>query len=66
MPTRKDENERIALLQGTLDLLILRVLLLALAMARASREPSSANRRKSFLSITARSTWPCNGWKTAA
>jgi PadR family transcriptional regulator PadR len=26
MPTRKDENERIALLQGTLDLLILRVL----------------------------------------
>src|ERR1700741_2827961 len=27
MPTRKDENERIALLQGTLDLLILRVLL---------------------------------------
>lgn len=27
MPTRKEENERIALLQGTLDLLILRVLL---------------------------------------
>jgi PadR family transcriptional regulator, regulatory protein PadR len=27
MPTRKDENERIALLQGTLDLLILRILL---------------------------------------
>ena len=27
MPTRKDENERVALLQGTLDLLILRVLL---------------------------------------
>jgi PadR family transcriptional regulator PadR len=27
MPTRKDDNERIALLQGTLDLLILRVLL---------------------------------------
>ena len=27
MPTRKDPNERIALLQGTLDLLILRVLL---------------------------------------
>jgi len=27
MPTRKDESERIALLQGTLDLLILRVLL---------------------------------------
>ena len=27
MPTRKDENERTALLQGTLDLLILRVLL---------------------------------------
>ena len=27
MPTRKDENERMALLQGTLDLLILRVLL---------------------------------------
>src|SRR5689334_835269 len=27
MPTRKEENERIALLQGTLDLLILRTLL---------------------------------------
>ena len=27
MPTRKEENERIALMQGTLDLLILRVLL---------------------------------------
>lgn len=27
MPTRKEENERIAVLQGTLDLLILRVLL---------------------------------------
>ena len=27
MPTRKDENDRVALLQGTLDLLILRVLL---------------------------------------
>ena len=27
MPTRKDDNDRIALLQGTLDLLILRVLL---------------------------------------
>ena len=27
MPTRKDESERIALLQGTLDLLILRILL---------------------------------------
>lgn len=27
MPTRKEESERIALLQGTLDLLILRVLL---------------------------------------
>jgi len=27
MPTHKDDNERIALLQGTLDLLILRVLL---------------------------------------
>ncbi len=27
MPTRKDDNGRIALLQGTLDLLILRVLL---------------------------------------
>ena len=27
MPTRKDEQERIALLQGTLDLLILRTLL---------------------------------------
>lgn len=27
MPTRKDESDRIALLQGTLDLLILRVLL---------------------------------------
>jgi len=27
MPTRRDESERIALLQGTLDLLILRVLL---------------------------------------
>src|SRR4051812_22444863 len=27
MPTRREENERIALLQGTLDLLILRVLL---------------------------------------
>lgn len=27
MPTQKEENERIALLQGTLDLLILRVLL---------------------------------------
>ena len=26
MPTHKDENERVALLQGTLDLLILRVL----------------------------------------
>jgi hypothetical protein len=26
MPTRKDEQERIALLQGTLDLLILRTL----------------------------------------
>ena len=28
MPTRKEESERIALLQGTLDLLILKVLLL--------------------------------------
>jgi transcriptional regulator len=27
MPTRKEENDRIALLQGTLDLLILRILL---------------------------------------
>lgn len=27
MPTRKDESDRIALLQGTLDLLILRILL---------------------------------------
>lgn len=27
MPTRNDDNERLALLQGTLDLLILRVLL---------------------------------------
>ena len=27
MPTRKDETDRIALLQGTLDLLILRILL---------------------------------------
>ena len=27
MPTHKDENERVALLQGTLDLLILRILL---------------------------------------
>ena len=27
MPTRKEENERVALLQGTLDLLILRILL---------------------------------------
>jgi transcriptional regulator len=29
MPTQRDENDRIALLQGTLDLLILRVLLLS-------------------------------------
>ncbi len=29
MPTRKDEQEKIALLQGTLDLLILRTLLFA-------------------------------------
>ena len=29
MPTRKDDNERIALLQGTLDVLILKTLLFA-------------------------------------
>jgi PadR family transcriptional regulator PadR len=46
MPTQKDENERIALLQGTLDLLILRVLLfgachgqgIAKAIQRQSQE----------------------------
>jgi PadR family transcriptional regulator PadR len=46
MPTQKDENDRIALLQGTLDLLILRVLLfgachgqgIAKAIQRQSQE----------------------------
>ena len=59
MPTRKDENDRIALLQGTLDLLILRILLfgpyhgqgIARAIQRQSEEVFFVDHGSLYLSL---------------
>ena len=66
MSTRKDENDRIALLQGTLDLLILRTTCLARSTVRALHGPSSCNPKIRYWLITARSIRPFNASNRAA
>jgi transcriptional regulator len=59
MPTRKEENERIALLQGTLDLLILKTLLfgachgqgIARAIQRQSEETFFVDHGSLYLAL---------------
>jgi len=59
MPTQKDESDRIALLQGTLDLLILRVLLfgachgqgIARAIQRQSQEAFFVDHGSLYLAL---------------
>ena len=64
MTTRESNDERIALLQGTLDLLILKTLVLGPAMARAWRDRFNASRKRYSLLTTARSTSRCSGSRT--
>ena len=48
MPTQRDADDRIALLQGTLDLLILKTLVLVTAMARALHGRTNACQERLF------------------
>ena len=51
MPTRKEESERIALLQGTLDLLILKVQGIARAILRQSDETFFVDHGSLYLAL---------------
>ena len=57
----KEESARIELLQGTLDLLILRTLAPGPPMAMPSPKPSSASPKTCCRWSKVRSTRPCTG-----
>ena len=57
---------RTDLLQGTLDMLILRTLLWGRCMATASPRPSAPSRPRCCRWKPDRSIRPCSGWRSAA
>jgi hypothetical protein len=65
MPTQEARN-RLELLQGTLDLLILRTLIFGSQHGQGLRAQFNKRPKKSFLWNTARSILHCNGWKREA
>ena len=64
MSTRESNDDRIALLQGTLDLLILKSLVFGPCHGQGLRDRFNGNRKMSFWSNMDRCMWLCSGWKT--
>ena len=63
MPTHKGDKERIALLQGTLDVLILKTLLFAPCHGQGIARSIQRQSEEVFLWSMARYTWRFRGWK---
>jgi hypothetical protein len=62
----KESSDRIELLQGTLDMLILRPLLFGPAHGHHIAKQSNERRRPSCKSSTVRPIPPCTGWSGRA
>ena len=66
MPTRKEENERIALLQGTLDLLILKTVLFGASHGQGIARSIQRQSEEVFFVDHGSLISRCRGSKTAA
>ena len=66
MPTNRQDTDRVALLQGTLDLLILKTLVLGPHHGQGIARTIQRQSEEAFAVDPARCTWRCSAWRRRA